>query len=211
MPNSYDKVKELLAQAPEIKEILDKIPDVCENLSVSKTEFDFGFDNETGHVIAKPMFVVKTPNGERKIRDPNYVNFSATDFIPGNIKDIALALLNKDKCKAIGRKPIPTFNCKPDFIVNGAYLLSRRIHPFKDYLEEIVVNRFRSNMRDADNLVKNQILSITKTEDFAKESKEALRSRAVEEILDVLKKYGHLGQEVVQEGLDQYLCHTILE
>lgn len=208
---SYYKVYEMLAKTRKVLDLIENAKVWCENIDVTRIEFTFSIDN--GRAIANPRFVIDKDGVNESFRGSSNVRFTVDDFIKTDYyKNIINYYMDPSTCASEGRKPLPSYNCKIDAMINGRWRShNKRIESFQAWHYHRVQLELVNYLRVADNRIAYKIDEILKSPEYEQMKDQALKEEAVQDILEVMKKYGHLGQEVLHEGLDQYVCHSILE
>jgi hypothetical protein len=213
--SSFYKIYKLFDATPEMVAFKNQISNKLTYLHMSVVCHDFVVSiDENGKAWAKPRFSIPISSEDVKtIRIGNLSSFSSNDWFM-SMDDF----IRRHHCESIvdkyfGTKGFPTFNCKKQIAIDGRTKTRSTSHidSYHEYCNRTYRDIFDTEIEAAKERVTNRIIEIMNSDEYYHNKRKFMEDKAVEEIMKVMKAYDHLGKEVLERALGEFVVCCVLD
>jgi hypothetical protein len=203
MGKSYEAVYKRLAQMPDALRHLSRYESAVRSAGI----ISYHFELQRGDVpTVSPWFKVDCSGEELRVRGGDrHVDFDVDRFIP---REALEAVVERYFGAPDG---VPTYFCKKETILKGKDGKRDRQESFRSWFQDYARDRTKDSRDAASARILAQMSAMSQSEEFLPDQNKALVRFAVDEIRTVLKRYKTLGEDVLKQGVQEFIVEGVLD
>lgn len=202
--SSYDKVYKLLEATKECRELEAAVGRRIASMKVTSVTFSLMAPDSVGQpATASPRFVVA-------VEDKELMKVSAWDFwlsVSTFVQQNETRAVVEANFGVKGR--VATYFCRKTVLTGEDN--RRGTSSFHNHLCYSLGEKFDQEMKDAKERIKAQVLEMKESEAYALAEREFLATCAVKDIKAALAAYKHLGDAMLKQAVQEFLCDDVFE